>query len=638
MLSRRLCSLLATLGFLSVLLPSAQCQDFSIVVLPDTQNEAQFFPSVLDSQTAWIVNNQQALNIQMVLGVGDIINNGADSAQEANADAAVRLLDNAGVHYMLAIGNHDYDGANPKVSRSVTGFNHTFGPARYADKAYYQGMFPAGSNENFFGVLTIGGQQYLFLVLEYRPRSTSLDWGESILNSHSSMPAIVVTHSFLLQTGKREDRCDTQDMPLPANADGEDMWGRLRKHANVIMVLNGHFTAGNSAHRSDVGDNGNLVNQIFTNFQTVANGGDGWLRILTFHPASNSISVRTFSPFLNQSKTDGSNQFTVAFHNPHPATGAASISGKVRNRSTCAAIAGVTVSAGGASTTTATNGTYHLPIAPGSYTFNASGTGWITSSAPETVNDSLDTQLDFYLTSSGTPSPSPSPTPGPTPAPSCTLNSASPSVTICTPAPNATVDSPVHVVAGTRDSRAVSFVQIYVDGKAVFTQTGGSVDALVTMATGTRRLTVQAKDAAGIIFKQTENIIVSGGSPSPSPSPTPTPSPAPSPSPSPSPSPAPSPSPSPVVCSAGPTSPSLNICSPANGSTVSAPVHVVAASNDSTTVSFVQIYVDGKAVFTKTGGSLDTLVTMAAGAHRVTVQAKDAAGVIFKQTINITVQ
>jgi hypothetical protein len=65
---------------------------------------------------------------------------------------------------------------------------------------------------------------------------------------------------------------------------------------------------------------------------------------------------------------------------------------------------------------------------------------------------------------------------------------------------------------------------------------------------------------------------------------------------------------------------------------------VVAATRDSTSVSFVQIYVDGKAVFTKTGGSLDTLVTMIAGAHRVTVQAKDAAGVIFKQTINITVK
>lgn len=628
MLYRRLCSLLAVLTFLTVLLPSARCQDFSIIVLPDTQNEAQFFPSVLDSQTSWIVNNQQALNIQMVLGVGDIVNDGADPAQQANADAAVRLLDNAGVPYMLAIGNHDYDGANPKASRSVTGFNQTFGPARYSTYGYYQGMFPTGSNENFYGVLTIDGQQYLFLALEYRPRSTALSWAESILNNNSTMQAIVFTHSYLLQTGKREDLCDTQDMPLPANADGEDMWGRLRKHANVIMVLNGHFTAGNSSHRTDVGDNGNLVNQIFTNFQTVANGGDGWLRIITFHPATNSISVQTYSPFLNQFQTDGAHQFALAFHNPQPATGAGSISGRVRNRSTCAAIAGVTVSAAGASTTTASDGTYHLPIAPGSYTFNASGTGWNPGSAPETVNDSLDTQLNFYLTA--------------TTGGSCTLNTTSPSVTICTPAPNATVPSPVHVVAATTDSSAVSFLQIYVDGKAVFTKTGGSLDTQVTMTTGAHRLTVQAKDAAGTIFKQTETITVSSASPTPTPTPTPTPSPTPTPTPTatptPTPTPSPTPSPSPVVCTAGPTSPSVNICSPANGSTVSSPVHVVAATKDSTTVSFIQIYLDGKAVFTKTGGSLDTTVAMTAGAHRVTVQAKDAAAVIFKQTINITVQ
>src|SRR6185437_4928011 len=325
----------ATCSFVLALLPSALCQDFTIIVLPDTQNEAQFFPSVLDSQTSWIVNNQKALNIQMVLGVGDIVNDGADPAQQANADAAVRLLDNAGVPYMLAIGNHDYDGANPKASRSVTGFNQTFGPARYSTYGYYQGMFPAGSNENFYGVVTINGQQYLFLMLEYRPRSTALDWADSILNNNPGMQAIVVTHSYLTSAGKREDLCDTQDMPLPANADGVGMWARLRKHANVIMVLNGHYTNGNSSHRTDLGDNGNLVNQVFTNFQTQANGGDGWLRIFTFHPASNTVSVQTYSPFLNQFKTDAADQFTLTLHNPNPTTGSGSISGKVRNSSGC---------------------------------------------------------------------------------------------------------------------------------------------------------------------------------------------------------------------------------------------------------------------------------------------------------------
>jgi Glucodextranase, domain B len=64
---------------------------------------------------------------------------------------------------------------------------------------------------------------------------------------------------------------------------------------------------------------------------------------------------------------------------------------------------------------------------------------------------------------------------------------------------------------------------------------------------------------------------------------------------------------------------------------------VQAATRDSAAVSFIQIYVDGKAVFTTSGGTLDTSIPMAVGARRVTVQAKDSAGVTFKQTINITV-
>src|SRR5215831_4618524 len=134
----------------SALGPISLAQDFSIVVLPDTQNEATSFPHVMNAQTAWIAQNAQAKNIQMVLGVGDIVNDGAVNAQQQNADAAIRILDNAGIPYLLAIGNHDYDGANPK-SRSVVGFNHWFGPARYTGKPFYQGNFPSGSNENFYG-------------------------------------------------------------------------------------------------------------------------------------------------------------------------------------------------------------------------------------------------------------------------------------------------------------------------------------------------------------------------------------------------------------------------------------------------------------------------------------------------------
>jgi hypothetical protein len=120
--------------------------DFTIVALPDTQNEAQFFPATLNAELQWIVDHASDQNIQMVLGEGDIVNNTSDIIELQNADASFRLLDNAGVPYLLAIGNHDYEGANPKGSRTVTTFNQWFGPLRYAGRPYYGANFPSGSN------------------------------------------------------------------------------------------------------------------------------------------------------------------------------------------------------------------------------------------------------------------------------------------------------------------------------------------------------------------------------------------------------------------------------------------------------------------------------------------------------------
>lgn len=375
---------------------AAQSGDFTIIALPDTQNESQFSPAALTAQTEWIQDNRDALNIQMVLGEGDIVNDFSDPAQQQSSDTAFKILDNAGIPYMLAIGNHDYDNENPKGGRLVNGFNRFFGPARYAGRDYYRGNFPAGSNENFYGVVNIGGQDFLFLILEFMPRAESVAWAESVLQANPDKQVIVVTHSFLNVDGTRVDSCDTEDMP-PGNSTGDDLWAVLRKYPNVSMVLNGHLTDGQAAHRSDIADNGNLVNQIFANYQTLANGGDGWLRIITFHPSSNSISVQTFSPFLHRFKTDDNNQFKLFYHNPHRQTGAGTLSGMVRSVSDCTPIAGATVSINGRSTTTNAKGRYSLSVPPGSYQVTVSGPVVSGGEKSETVADSFDTDLNFFL-------------------------------------------------------------------------------------------------------------------------------------------------------------------------------------------------------------------------------------------------
>jgi hypothetical protein len=85
--------------FASAAMAQVQSPDFSIIVLPDTQNESQYYPQVLSAETQWIANSQDALNIQAVLGLGDIVNSGSDNVQWANADAAFKILDQAQIPY-----------------------------------------------------------------------------------------------------------------------------------------------------------------------------------------------------------------------------------------------------------------------------------------------------------------------------------------------------------------------------------------------------------------------------------------------------------------------------------------------------------------------------------------------------------
>src|SRR4249919_660089 len=96
--------------------------DFTIVVLPDTQNYSQYYPQIFDSQTQWIASNAAAQNIKLVIGEGDIVNVSTSPTQWANAVHSIGILDQAQMPYALAIGNHDYD-TLPPANRQATLFN-----------------------------------------------------------------------------------------------------------------------------------------------------------------------------------------------------------------------------------------------------------------------------------------------------------------------------------------------------------------------------------------------------------------------------------------------------------------------------------------------------------------------------------
>jgi hypothetical protein len=470
-----------------------QPDDFTIIVMPDVQTESNYYPDVLTAQTQWIVKSQAALNIQMVLGLGDIVNNGSQDSQWTNADAAYQVLDQANVPYLLAIGNHDYDNLDPS-KRSAVGFNRWFGPGRYNGRPWYAGSFN-DSNENFYGTWTINGKSYLFLMLEYVPRDAAVEWAESVVEANPDKEVIIATHSYMFYDLTRVDQCDTTN----GSADnyGDKLWAKfVSQHANILMVLSGHVTSGQASRRKDLGVNLNVVNQIFSNYQTLPNGGDGWLRVMTFHPSTDTVNVQTYSPYLNSYMTNSANQFSFRLHAPKISATTGRISGRVREAGTCNDVASAQIAAGGQTVATDAKGRFTLTVPAGAYNVNASATDYVPSSASPTVYNGYSTDTNFYL--------------APSTPPECTLNTASPSATICTPQNNSTVASPVHVNASTTDSNLVTYVQLYVDGAKVITQKGGALSTDATMAAGSHRVTVQAKDSTGATFKATIYITVAG--------------------------------------------------------------------------------------------------------------------------------
>jgi hypothetical protein len=313
------------------------------------------------------------------------------------------------VPYFMAIGNHDYAGAKPAGrTAGATGFNQFFGPSRYSNASWYRGNYQ-GSNENFYGVVTVNGRDFLIIVLEYAPRDSALAWADGILKANQDKEAIIVTHSFTFTDNTRMSRCDANSAAsfgVGQDNDGEDMWWKLvRKYPNVRMVLSGHVNTGDgTGHRVDLGANGNLVNQMLSDYQSEPMGGGGYLRILRVSPSLNQISVSTYSPYLNSYKTDDHNQFTV----PYMADGSGSvpgaISGKVEDVITCQPVAGVNVGFNGGSAITAGDGTFSIPApAMQSLSITAEKSGLASDSrfATSISNPDLPSPTKIFVSASG---------------------------------------------------------------------------------------------------------------------------------------------------------------------------------------------------------------------------------------------
>lgn len=282
-----------------------ETDDFSIVVLPDTQNytiEGRNLERYFHDQTRWIREHRDEYDIVGVIHNGDLINNEPRLYQWNVADAAMARLETPeadlpdGVPYGLAVGNHDNKVLGDNRVPNTTRFNNFFGVERFAGRAYYGGHHGT-TNDNSWVTFSAGGMDFVVVSLMYDldQDPAVLNWARSIFAMHPRSFGILNTHYLLNSAGN-------------FSAQSKLIYAALRDVPNLHLMTGGHISA--ESRRVDT-FGGHKINSMLADFQGRANGGNGYLRIWEFSPLSSTVTVRTYSPTLDRFETDGNSEFVL---------------------------------------------------------------------------------------------------------------------------------------------------------------------------------------------------------------------------------------------------------------------------------------------------------------------------------------
>jgi len=275
--------------------------DFTVVLLPDTQyysgQRNGGTQQIFYKQTDWIVENQEALNIAFVLHMGDVVQSGDSSqSQWVIASRAMYRIENPettgledGIPYTIAVGNHDQQPRGDPDGTTAF-FNRYFGVDHFQDKSYYGGHY-GNNNDNNYELFDVGPHRFISITLEYRTTvdPVVLQWADELLKTHSDRQGIVTTHYLIDPQGAWSDF-------------GRAAYEELRDNLNLKLMFGGHRTG--EAWRSDT-RYGNTIHSFLQDYQGWTDGGNGYLRILTFSPKSDEIHLSTYSPWVDRYNSSG---------------------------------------------------------------------------------------------------------------------------------------------------------------------------------------------------------------------------------------------------------------------------------------------------------------------------------------------
>ena len=323
---------------------------YSFAFVGDTQfitiGDYLFGTEKLKYQYKFIADTAEERKLEHVFVLGDMTDwgyrNDGDLASAHNdppitgewevVKAAISQLDGV-VPYSLVRGNHDdymmddyfnvpeytdlFEGCGGFFA-DLDGKNLNKREKKNPDNCIYWSAVTGCHTEtivNSWKTVEIYGTKYLFITYDYNPTYPVLDWMDDILSQYPDHKAIITTHSYLKESGKRMEPVDDLGNTNNYRAiTGSVIWDKvLRKHENVFMVVSGHTGNEYVNFSYDRGDNGNKVLQVLVDPQayetretdrtgTISSGKQdvGLVLYMNFSEDGKRISFNNYSTLLGK--------------------------------------------------------------------------------------------------------------------------------------------------------------------------------------------------------------------------------------------------------------------------------------------------------------------------------------------------
>lgn len=280
---------------------------FTLGVLPDTQfysrystadagnlPEVRYGSEPFITQTQWLVDNQEGLNIPFATHLGDVVDQASVEQEWQVADEAIAVLDDGNLDYSILPGNHDVSETTP------TKYTEYFPAERAAGNSTFGERYGVANQESEYHIFEAEGQEYLVLALAWRANEQTLDWAQGVIDANPDLPVILTSHEI--------SNIDGAGNTYFSEEYGQGLWDSFIKgNDQIFLTMSGHHHG--AGYHTTTNDAGNEVINILQDYQMAYQGGNGLLGLLQFDLTNNELEMTALSPWVAAKPQNTLNQF-----------------------------------------------------------------------------------------------------------------------------------------------------------------------------------------------------------------------------------------------------------------------------------------------------------------------------------------